>query len=522
VSHPPSPTLPAAVRLEAGRGEATRNHLRGSNLLLFGRLVSLGINFLVNILTVRYLTKSDYGAFSYALAIGMAGANFLLLGMPRAVSRFTALFQEEKDYRSMFGSLVLSTGVVASVGGLGLALAILLRAPLVEPFVADPLALGLLLILIAVAPLQALDNLFQAMLSVFATAGAIFFRRHVLGPLFRLGAVLAVVVFGGSVTFLAWAYLLASLLGVLAYLPMLRRSLQGAGLLDHFRWDTLRLPWREVFGFGLPLVLSEILISVRQPVSLVLIESLSGTSDVADFSAFLKISGLNLIVLQSMKALFLPAATRLLAHKDHAGLDDLYWKTTIWIALMTFPIFVPCIAMPEAMTYLVYGQKYVDSSSILVALAVGEYANVALGLNTYTLQVYARVRYILWTTAVSTAAGIGLGLLLVPRMGAMGGAVAYSAALVFQNLLHHWGMHRFTEVELLRPRYLAVYASLLVATGLLLAVDATLQPPLAVELGLVMATSLALLRMHRETMDLTNVFPELQRVRWVMRLLGAR
>jgi O-antigen/teichoic acid export membrane protein len=506
----------------ATKREVTRVHLRGSNLLLFGRLVSLGINFLVNILTVRYLAKSDYGAFSYALAIGGAGANFLLLGMPRAVSRYTALFEERGEFGAMFGSLVLSTGVVVSLGVLGLALAIFFHAPLVDPFVSDPLALGLLLILIALAPLQALDNLFQAMLSVFATASAIFFRRYVLVPLLRLLAVASVLAYGGSVTFLAWAYLVASVLGVLAYLPMLRHSLARAGLLSHFQWRTLRLPWREVFGFGLGLVLAEILVSMRQPISLFLLESMRGTSDVADFSAFLKISGLNLVVLQSMKQLFLPVATRLLARNDHAGLDDLYWKTTIWIALMTFPIFVPCIAMPETMVNLIYGPRYVGSSAILVALAVGEYTNVALGLNNYTLQVYARVGFLFWTTALATIVSVALGYWLVPGLGAMGAAIAYSAALVLQNLLHHYGLHRYTEVVLLRRKYLGVYVSLLVATAVLMGIDRSLHPPLVLEGVLVAGASLALLRMHRETMDLAHVFPELEKLPWVMRLLGSR
>src|SRR5919198_1404902 len=48
------------------RRDATDQHLRGSVLLLFGRVVALGLNFLIQILIVRYLSKSDYGAFAYA------------------------------------------------------------------------------------------------------------------------------------------------------------------------------------------------------------------------------------------------------------------------------------------------------------------------------------------------------------------------------------------------------------------------------------------------------------------------
>lgn len=516
------PSRPVPAGKEAERGEVTRQHLRGSNLMLVGRLVSLGINFLVNVLTVRYLSKSDYGAFSYGLTIGTAGASFLLFGMPRAVARFAALHQERKDFGAMFGSLVLSTGVVATLGAAVLALALFLRVQLLEPFVSDPLALALLLILIALAPLQALDNLFQTMLTVFAGAGTIFFRRFVLAPLLRLSAVLSVLAWGGSVRFLAWAYLVASILGVLIYGPMLRHALVRAGLLRHFSLANLRFPVRETFGFGLPLVVADAFIALRLPIAVVLLESWCGTREVGDFSAFLKISGLNTIVLQSMKLLFMPVASRLFARGDHAGLDDLYWKTTIWIAVATFPILVPCIAMSDTMALIINGREYVDSSAVLVVLAIGEYVNAAMGLNTYTLHVYARVRFVFLTTILATLVGVGLGLWLIPAHGALGAALAYTSALVLQNILHHWGLHRLTRVEMFRREYMGVYASLAGAALLLVAVDTWASPPLVVEAVLVALASLGLLRLHRETMDLTHVFPELRKLPWLMWILGTR
>lgn len=503
-------------------GETTRQHLRGSNLMLFGRLISLGVNFLVNALTVRYLSKSDYGAFSFALAVGTTGANVILLGMPRSVSRFAPIYQERKDYPAMYGSLALSAGLIATAGALLTALALFFHAPLLGRFVSDPLSVSLLLILIGLAPLQALDSLFQSMLAVFAGPAAIFFRRFVLAPLLRLGAVLLVIVFQGSAHFLAWAYLASAVLGVAIYGPMLKRSLAKLGLWQHFSWRGMRFPARDILVFGLPLVIADALTANRATILIVLLENMRGTLEVADYRAFLPIAGLNTIVLQSMKLLLLPVASRLFARGDHAGIDDLYWQTTIWISVVTFPIFVACIAMADTMTLVVCGPEYLDASAVLVALAVGEYFNAAMGLNTYALQVYGRVRFLVVTTVLASAAGIVGGLWAIPRHGALGAAAATTLAIVAQNLMHHYGMHRLTAIRLFRPRYLGVYASLLLALAALIAFDLLLHPPIAVEALAVAATSLGLLRLHRETMDITNVFPEIRRLGWLMRILGAR
>lgn len=518
-----SSPLPPPVHAAPGpspRASETKKHLRGSNLLLFGRLISLATNFLVGILTVRYLSKSDYGAFSYALGIGMAAANVVLVGMPRAISRFVPIFQERREWGALYGSLALAMGLVTTLGALGLALALLFHARLVDPFVQDPLAQSLLLVLIAIAPLQALDNLLQAVLAIFAGSRALFFRRFVLGPLLRLVAVVAVVASGGGVRFLAWAYLAASLVGVLLYGPMLRRALAKADLLAHFSWRALRLPWRELLAFGLPLVVAEVMMVVRQPLTGVLLEYQQGTLGVADLNAFAKISGLNLIVLQSMKLLFLPVASRLYAREEHAAIDDLYWQTTIWISVMTFPVFVPCIAMAPTLAGIVYGDDYVATSGVLTVLALGEFANAALGLNTYTLQVYGRVRYLFWTTLLATLTGFGVSWFLIPAHGALGAAAGITCGLVLQNVLHHVGLQRFTEVELLRAKYLWVYASLALVLALLWGLDLALDPPVWLEAGLVAGSGLFLLRLHRRTMNILSVFPELAKLPALGRFLA--
>ena len=51
---------------------AARRQIRGSTLLLVGQLLAKGVNFGVQVLIVRYLSKSDYGALAYALSIESA------------------------------------------------------------------------------------------------------------------------------------------------------------------------------------------------------------------------------------------------------------------------------------------------------------------------------------------------------------------------------------------------------------------------------------------------------------------
>jgi hypothetical protein len=64
-----SVTTPPIDAVPRTKQAAVNRQIRGSSLLLIGRTLSMAVNFAVQVLIVRYLSKTDYGAFAYALSI---------------------------------------------------------------------------------------------------------------------------------------------------------------------------------------------------------------------------------------------------------------------------------------------------------------------------------------------------------------------------------------------------------------------------------------------------------------------
>src|SRR5215471_4822662 len=85
-----------------GELEAISKQIRGSSLFLLGRFLSLGINFAAQVLMVRYLSTSEYGALAYALAIVAFLQPLATLGLQEALSRFVPLYQEDREYGKVF------------------------------------------------------------------------------------------------------------------------------------------------------------------------------------------------------------------------------------------------------------------------------------------------------------------------------------------------------------------------------------------------------------------------------------
>lgn len=515
--------------------EASQRHIRGSSILLVGRFVSLGLNFAVQVLTVRYLSKSDYGAFAYALSVVSMGASVSLFGLDKAVARFIPIYHENDRLRRMLGAIVMTLGTIIAIGLALIFLVTGLRSALGASLVNDPQALSLLVILVALAPMQALDSWFQGMFAVFAKPHAIFFRRHVLGPGLKLLAVVIVMLSGAGVYTLAWGYLIGGIVGLLAYVTMLWKLLRDNGLLQPSLWRKMELPFREVFSFSSPLLTSDVVNILRTSMVIVLLEYFASTTQIAEFRAVLPLAGLNLVVMQSFKYLFTPLAARLFAREDKEGLNSLYWQTAIWIAVFTFPVFAVTFALAQPLTVLLFGDRYASSGIILAILALGNYFNSALGLNAYTLRVYGKVRAIVSIDIASGLLSLLVSLLLIPSYGALGAAIGVAITLIVYNLLNHLGLLLGTDIRLFEPRYLRVYASIVAGAILLWLANGLIETQLpnvfnmgdlaqyatpALSFALAALLSILLLRLNRGVMDVDNMFPELKRVPLVRKLVG--
>lgn len=516
---PVTPPLDAgpAPEGDASRRDSVRMHIRGSSLLLGGRSISLATNLAVQILTVRYLSKHDYGAFAYAVGVASMGSSLLLGGLDKTISRFVPIYEERRAYGKALGTLVLAWGTVA---GLGLALVLSLwavRGALLGRAIGDPLALSLLLVLIALAPLGAFDALLQQLMAIFASPGAIFVRRHLLGPGLKLAAVLLVIWTAGDVHLLAYGYVAGSLVGVGAYAWALTRVFRER---PWIRGGALELPVREVFAHSLPLVPSEIMVILRSSLVLVLLEYLQSPVEVAEYRAVYPIAQLNQVVIQNFSVLFIPLASRLFARGDAEGMNGLYWQTALWITVLSFPVFAVTFTLAEPLTVLLLGARYADSAPLLAILALAFYFHAATGFNALTLRVCGRVRYIVVIDVLTAAASVGASLLLIPRYGALGAAASVAGMLILHNLLNHLGLLvGRTGVRLLDGRYLRVYLVIALATLGLVLVEWLVGPPVPVSFALAVLASLSVIRFTRGIVRPEETFPELLRIPLLRRIL---
>ncbi len=500
------------------RREGVRRHLRGSSLLLVGRLASLVLNLVVQVLTVRYLARDEYGMFAWALAVIAGATQFVLLGFDTTLARFVAIHHERGDGARTFGAIATGVGVIATTSLVLVLGGFAASGSLPELLGAEPSAVTLLLAMIAMAPLQALDSVLHALYGVFGRARSILLRRYLVGPVLKLASVLAVIAFGGGALDLALAYAASLAVGVGIYGTLLVRLARRQGWLARAP-GPLVIPAREMFGFAASLLTAELVFLFYGSFLTMILQYTHDSSEVAGFQAARPFAKLIDIALVTFVHLFVPALARFHARGDREGIEQLYGQTCVWITLLSFPLFAVTFAMSDSLTLLFLGGDYADAGGLLAWMSLGFFLHAALGANPHTLRVLGFVRTAVAVDLLAVVAALAMAFVLIPAGGAVGAAATLALVLAGRGVLYLAALRWRVG---LKPRrgHASIYGVILVA---MLALVAT-RPLFASSLfasGLAAAAAILAVFSHaRRRVALTETFPELARLPLLARLCG--
>lgn len=498
--------------------DGTRTHLRGSGVLLAGRMVAMGLSMAIQVVLVRNLSRGDFGAFSYGLSIASSLVFIVGLGQSQALNRFLAIYEERGQPGRFRGAVLLATVTVTAAGAVVIGLAWIFRSNLEGAVIDDPTAVTVLLILLFLTPLRALDRIAVAVLAVMARARAIAFRKHLLTPILQLLAVATLVAVGAGVQRIAQAYVVVAIIGIGAYLVLIVRTLRRTGRWKWFWSGRLDLPGRELYGFALPLLTTELLFLSINAGSVVVLGWVDGTEEVARYRAVFPAARLNQVALFTFTTLFIPLAARHFARGDDAAMRHSYRTTALWLAVLGLPVFLLTVPLAAITTETLFGGRYDDAAVVMAVLSVGYYVSTVLGFNAHTLQAYGRLGALVTANAVAFVVNIPLTIVLGARFGATGVAAANATALVIHNAVNQWNLRRLLGPTLGGSGTRRVLVAIAVSAGVCAAIGFG-NVPVVVAVGVVCLVSLATVRVSRHHLAVLEMFPELARVPGARRLL---
>jgi O-antigen/teichoic acid export membrane protein len=522
------PTPPANQRGDGGAfvgraapDQISRHQIRGSGLLLAGRGLSTAMKLVAELLVVRYLATEVYGSWTYALSAVVFLRGIATLGLNRAVVRFLPVHLERGERGEFFGIVVFVLGCLLSATGTAVTAFYLFPETVARLAGAGPEQhLDILFIVILLLPIDTLDDFLTGIFAAFSASWTMFVRRSLLAPGLRVVVALLLVLFHADVRLLAYGYLAAGVIGLVYYGKALAGELRRRGLLHATSFKELTLPVRRVLSYTMPVMAADMCAILLTTIGPLMLGYFTGMSAVALFQVVVPLVTLIQLVPQSFVVLYEPSAVRLHARGDLAGLDRLYWRSAVWVAVLSFPAFAASFTAAEPLSVLLFGERYRAAAPILSLLAFGAFFDAILGFNVPTLRAADKIRWLVGVNVLAAAASVVLHLLLIPSMGALGAGIATGASWTVYAGLKQGALWKATGVRPLDMRHAGPYLTMALVTVLLATVRIIRPSDAVVLVPTAILASLLVLARARLSLSITDTFPELGRFPLLKKVLG--
>ncbi|MEU8245264.1 polysaccharide biosynthesis C-terminal domain-containing protein [Nonomuraea sp. NPDC048916] len=386
---------------------------RGGLAGVTGATTSALAQFLLVVVVTRAFSAEQAGAFFTATALVLMAAGVARLDAGNGLVYFIARARAD-EYLGVSGYIraaLLPSVIVALVATVAL-----------YPRL-GPLAL-------AVPVMVAADILLAATRGFGAMRPTVFLDGMLLpaGQLLLVSAT-AVVAAPGRLP-VAWA---------LPYLPVLvlaATSLRGRVPRTRYLPGTARDLWR----YTAPRSVAGAIQAVFQRLDIVIIALLGGPAQAAVYTAATRFKVVGQLANQGLAQAVQPRLVRALADGELARARELYQVTTVWLVMLTWPVWLGYAALAPWLLRL-FGSEYGSAVPVALVLAATMMVATACGMVDVVLTAAGHTTASLLNLVAATAITIALDVALIPAHGALGAVLGWSGGMLAKNLLPLWQLH---------------------------------------------------------------------------------
>jgi len=405
---------------------------RGGILVFAGLFVSHIFTFSRRLIIVRYLSESDYGLFSLGMAIFMFAYAICALGLDDGAQRYIAYYRGKKDEARTKGA-VYSSGVIASVSVVVITLVLIASARPIASLVDKPDLSWVLLMFAFLLPATRFINLVSAYFQGFEMTSAKAVFSDIGVSVLTLMAVIVAASLNGGLFGILSAFLAGYFLVVMGLACYLVKRFPLTGSKSPRRSIT-----SQMLRFSVPLAFAAIAGELMTYIDSIMLGYFEPARQVGIYNAAVPIYRILPIFLMSAGFIFAPVAARFIAEHKNRELEHLY-VSVMFLALL----------YPAGMISLFFGSRYSGAAVPLQILAAGELIQIIVGPNTRAMIAYGKTKLLMVDTFVIAGVNVALNLLLIPRYGINGAAIATSSAMIAMNvtvlvqLYRSFGIHPF-------------------------------------------------------------------------------
>ncbi|HET9724975.1 MAG TPA: GNAT family N-acetyltransferase [Actinomycetota bacterium] len=165
------------------------------------------------------------------------------------------------------------------------------------------------------------------------------------------------------------------------------------------------------------------------------------------YSAAVRVGQVMVLFLTAVSYMFSPFVADLHARGERDRLDRLFKMLTRWTVAGTIPLLALLLVVPGPLLRVFGGATFAGGETQLRILLLGQTVNVAVGAVGFILIMVGRTGVDLAVYVASFLLDLVLALVLVPRLGTEGAAIAQTATIAVSNTLRLLLVWRFVRIQ---------------------------------------------------------------------------
>jgi O-antigen/teichoic acid export membrane protein len=465
IPDPLHPAQPAFLGEPGGTFEFQRQIgqiSRQSSVYFAGTIFTAAAGYVFKVYLARVLGAEALGIYALGMTISGFFGIFNALGLPQSAVRFVAKYSATRRWKDLGSFIVRSTAIMFA---LNVALAILMIAlgqRIATHFYHSPKLIGYLPLFALIMLLGALTFFLGQVLTGYKdVTRRTIITSFVANPLSMILAVVMITLGTGL-----WGYIFAQVLSGVLVLT----------LLVWMVWKMTPAPARLAFGSTSRLEPEVVTFSIAA-FSVGFLEFLMGQADKVLIGFFLDARSLGVyaiataivafipVLLQSVNQIFSPVVSDLHTRGQHELLGRMFQTLTKWTLAFTIPLAV--VVMVQARTMMgIFGQEFEKGWPILVIGTLGQLVNIGVGSVGYILLMSGNQHRLIKVQAAASVFMVAANLLLIPRFGIVGAALAAAITVSFSNVWYLREVRRALEFSPYNRSYLRLVPSVVATVAM--------------------------------------------------------
>ncbi len=435
---------------------------RQSAIYFAGTILTTAAGFFFKVFLARSLGAEPLGIYTLGMTIvGVLGV-FNALGLPTAATRFVSAYCARGEFdrlgtllRGSLSLLIvcnLLLGSLLLLGG-GWVAAKFYHLPALSPYL---WAFALIMFF------GVLNTFFGQIMAGYHDVARRTFITHFLGV--PANILLAVILI--SVGLHLHGYLAAQVASALLVFVVLARATWKMTPRNARQWGPLAPIDAEVVTFSAAAFGMAALEFVLAQGDKILLGHYLDARQVGIYAVAMAMVGFVPVALQSVNQIFSPTISELHATGNYPMLQRLYSTLTKCVLIFTIPLALTIIVFAHPLMRM-FGSSFVPGATVLVVGAVGQLINCAVGSVGFLLLMSGNQLQLVKIQALNAILLIVLGMVLVPRMGAPGAALATAITVITTNLWLLTAVRRKLKLLPYNSTYLKLVFPTLISAGVL-------------------------------------------------------